>query len=236
MIRKAIQLGALSLVTAAVAGAQTARTWNPHVLGVAQVDTKGTIYGLGGLSASMSGLGLTPIVGVQVSDLNMNPTGGRQNVFGVKPYVGLGYALSGGELSGDVGYLWSNKTGNFPFTGTGGSVSKGTVLSGAWDYWGTGGPWGHQLLGSYNFGGKDFWGRAQVTKRYWQDGAAQRRFGVEVAALHGNGYSGYQPGVIWQMHNGKGFILVLGAGAEIYKKSSDNAGYFKIEAYAPIGR
>jgi hypothetical protein len=165
----------------------------------------------------------------------MNPSGGRQNVFGVKPYVGLGYGVTGGELSGTVGYMWANKTGNFPFTGTNGSVSKGTVVAGDWDYWGTGGPWGHQLLGSYNFGGDDFWGRAQVTKRYWQSGSAQRRIGVEVAALHGNGYSGYQPGVIWQMHNGKGFILGLGAGAELMK-NADNAGYFKIEALAPIGR
>ena len=91
------------------------------------------------------------------------------------------------------------------------------------------------MLGSYNFDSESFWGRGRVTRRIASAGQAQKRFGGEVAFLSGSGYSAWQPGAVFEMHNGRGGILGLGAGMKFFE-GGDNAVYFKIEGVVPVAR
>src|SRR3954464_8834168 len=95
----------LSLVSVKTAAAQ----WHETALGVGEYDTKQTVLLLGGLSASQSGLGIRPTIGVQGYWLGYDNGPGRTNVFTVKPYVGLENNYDGGQFGGNVGYSFANK-------------------------------------------------------------------------------------------------------------------------------
>ncbi|MEO5568889.1 MAG: hypothetical protein ABIR92_10375 [Gemmatimonadaceae bacterium] len=224
-------VGVFGLVVALAAPAQA--QWRTTAIGVAEVDTKETLLLLAGLSASPGGQGLHPIIGVQGYHLGAAATGGRSNAFVVKPYAGLGSGYNGGAVHGTLGYAFSNK--DIPVPTSTGDTGDGVVIAAGWDHWGTGSPWGHQVLGSYNFGSEGFWGRGRLTRKISSTGAAQRRFGGEVAYLTGTGYSGVQPGAIFEMHNGRGGILGLGAGMKFFE-NTENAVYFKVEGVLPIAR
>ena len=151
-----------------------------------------------------------------------------------KPYACLGNNYGSGTVYGTVGYAISNKDTPIATPSTN-DIGDGVVVAGGWDHWGSGGPWGHQVLGSYNFDSEAFWGRGRLTRRLSMTGAAQKRFGGEVAFLSGDGYSAVQPGVIYEMHNGRGSILGLGAGMKFFE-GAGNAVYFKIEGVLPVAR
>lgn len=225
-------LGVFGLVVALAAPAHA--QWRTTAIGVAEVDSKETLLLLAGLSASPGGQGIHPIIGVQGYHLGLDAIGGRTNVFVVKPYAGLGSGYNGGAVHGTLGYAFSNKDAPVPTTSTN-DIGDGIVIAAGWDHWGTGSPWGHQVLGSYNFDSEGFWGRGRVTRKISSTGAAQRRLGGEVAFLNGKGYSGVQPGAIFEMHNGRGGILGLGAGMKFFESVS-NAAYFKVEGVLPIAR
>lgn len=221
----------LALASAAPAAAQ----WHATAIGVAEYDTKETLLLLAGLSASPGGRGVSPIIGVQGYHLGLDGgTAGRTNVFVVKPYAGLSSNYGAGSVYGTLGYAFSNKDVPVPTTSTN-DIGDGVVIAGGWDHWGTGGPWGHQLLGSYNFDSEAFWGRGRVTRQIASSGQAQKRFGGEVAFLSGAGYSAWQPGAVFEMHNGRGGILGLGAGMKFFE-GGDNAVYFKVEGVLPVAR
>lgn len=233
MISKSKGLAAVAGLMVALAAPAQAQ-WHVTGIGVAEVDTKQTLLLLAGLSASPGGKGLYPIIGVQGYHLGLDGTGGRTNIFSIKPYAGLGSGYDGGTVYGTLGYSYSSKDVAVTSTSTN-DIGRGVVLAAGWDHWGTGTPWGHQVLGSYNFDSEAFWGRGRVTRRISADIPAQRRFGGEVAFLSGDGYRAWQPGAVFEMHNGKGGILGLGAGMK-FSQGGDNAGYFKIEGVLPIAR
>jgi hypothetical protein len=226
-----VAVAGLLMAIAAPAEAQ----WRATAIGVAEVDTDQTLLLLAGLSASPgTGKRIYPILGVQGYHLGLDGgTAGRTNVFVVKPYAGLGNNYGNGTFYGTVGYAISNKDAPVRTTSTN-DISDGVVVAAGWDHWGSGGPWGHQVLGSYNLDSEAFWGRGRVTRQISMSGTAQKRLGGEVAFLKGDGYSGVQPGVIYEMHNGRGSILGLGAGMKFFE--GDNAVYVKVEGVLPIAR
>jgi hypothetical protein len=225
---------AATVCIASAAHAQSA--WKATGLGVAEYDTDGAFFLLAGLSASPGGRGVSPIIGVQGSQVSFDNGPSRTNVFAVKPYVGLSNGYGSGSVYGTVGYAFSNRDqGTRIVSTTTNDVGTGVVVAAGWDHWGSGGPWGHQLLGSYNFDSENFWGRGRVTRRISASGPSQRRLGAEFAVSAGDGYHALQPGAILELHNGRGGILGLGAGAKL-PQGGDAAAYFKVEGVLPIGR
>jgi hypothetical protein len=216
--------------------AQAQSSWNATGIGVAEYDTDGAFFLLAGVSASPGGRGVSPILGVQGSQVSFDNGPSRTNVFAVKPYVGLTNRYGSGSVYGTVGYAFSNREeGTRVLSTVTNDVGTGVVVSGGWDHWGSGGPWGHQLLGSYNFDSENFWGRGRMTRRISASGPSQRRLGAELALSAGDNYTAWQPGAILELHNGRGGILGLGAGLKL-PDGGDNAVYFKIEGVLPIVR
>ena len=222
----------LVAVMASTASAQ----WHATAIGVAEVDTKETLLLLGGLSASPGGKGISPSIGLQAYHIGYDGGTSRTNVFTVKPYAGLANNYDGGSVHANLGYAFSNKSGISGLNVSGADAGEGVVLAGGWDQWGTGSPWGQQILGSYNFGSESFWGRGRLSKRITPSGASQRRLGGEVAYLNGKGYSAVQPGAVLEFHNGRGSILGVGAGMKFFGNSGGNAVYFKVEGVVPVAR
>jgi hypothetical protein len=223
----------LSVALAMPAEAQ----WRVTGLGVAEYATDGALFLLGGLSTSPGGRGISPILGVQGSNVNFDNGPSRTNVFAVKPYVGLSSNYGSGSVYGTVGYSFSNRDEGTRILSTStNDIGQGVVVAAGWDHWGSGTPWGHQLLGSYNFDSEGFWGRGRVTRRISPaSGPAQRRLGAELAISAADNYTAWQPGAILELHNGRGGILGLGAGLKL-PDGGDNAVYFKIEGILPIAR
>jgi len=234
MISKWNWVAAATMVAVLSAPAQA--QWRSTGIGVAEYDTDGALFLLAGLSASPGGRGVAPIVGVQGYHLSFDNGPSRTNVFAVKPYVGLSNNYGSGSVYGTVGYSFSNRDeGTRVLTTSTNDIGEGVVIAGGWDHWGNGTPWGHQLLASYNFDSENFWGRGRVTRRISASGQSQRRLGAELALSAGDNYTAWQPGAILELHNGRGGILGLGAGARI-PDEGDAAMYFKVEGVIPILR
>ena len=215
-----------------------AQKWSAGTYGVAEYDTKKTLLLLAGISGGPAGLGVKPRIGVQAYELGFdNGPGGRTNAFVVKPYVGLTNNYSGGAVSGSVGYAFSNRNekiaGGPAITSDNG---KGVVVSGGLDYWGTGGPAGYQVLGSYNFGSSSLWARGRATTRL---GQSSTHAGVELAffneSSNGTNFTAVQPGALLQFYSPTGSILGFGAGMKFFQGGT-NAVYFKVEGYAPLAK
>jgi len=229
-IRIAIATLGLSLLGASPAAAQ----WSVGSYGVGEIDTKQTLLLLAGLNANPSGMGVKPLLSLQGYSLWYKSGALRTNVLAVTPAAGLIDNYDGGSVYGTIGYQFSNSNvSGGPIVGT--TEGRGVELSGGWDSWGTGGPWGHQVLASYNFGGKSFWGRGRVTKRISQSGKASTRLGGEVAYLSGPGYHAVQPGVVWEWHSPSNQVLGLGAGAK-FMTPGGSAAYFRVEGFLPLAR
>ena len=226
-----------AVMAAAVLASPAHAQWRSTALGVAEYDTDGALFLLAGLSASPGGgRGVSPILGVQGYHLSFDNGLSRTNVVAVKPYVGLSSNYGSGSVYGTLGYSFSNRDdGTRVLTTSTNDIGEGVVIAGGWDHWGSGTPWGHQVLGSYNFDSENFWGRGRVTRRISAAGQSQRRLGAEVALSAGDNYTAWQPGAILEFHNGRGGILGLGAGAKL-PDGGDAAMYFKIEGVLPISR
>src|SRR5688572_22533001 len=100
------------------AAVPAAGQWRATAIGVAEVDTESTLLLLAGLSASPTGMKVSPIIGVQAYHLGFDGGTARTNVFTVKPYVGLSNGYSAGSVYGTVGYAFSNRDGFIPSTAT----------------------------------------------------------------------------------------------------------------------
>lgn len=238
-LRRAALLG--SFVCSLVAFARPAAAqWNVTGIGVAEYDTEETLLLLAGVSANPGGEGWSPLIGVQTYYLTYKLPTDDANVFAVRPYAGLQNNFPGGALSFTAGYAFVSGDGDGGIQGPlGTSVvdnQDGVVLSTALDYWGTGGPLGYQLLGSYNFGGESFWGRGRVTSRISQlASGGQVRVGGEVAYASAGDFSMTQPGLVAEWHTGTGVILGFGVGRKIIK-DADDATFFRVETVLPLSR
>jgi hypothetical protein len=216
--------------------ASAAAQWPMAAIGVVEYDTKETFLLLGGVSASPGGSGMRPLIGVQAYFLSFDAGTSNTSVTTVKPYVGLRNNYSAGSAHLAVGYAFSSKDLGGPVSASVSDQGEGTVVSGGLDHWGTGGPWGFQVLGAYNFGTEALWTRGRATTRLGQSvGGKQKRFGGEVAFLNGSGYQAVQPGAILEFHSGNGHILGLGAGMKFFD-GGGNAVYFKAEGRLPLVR
>lgn len=208
--------------------------WTVGSYGVAELDTRQTLLLLAGVTASPKGTGVRPMLALQAFHLGFDAGDSRTSSFSVTPAVGLNNAYNGGATYATIGYAFMNND----FSGgavTGAATGEGAVLAGGWDYWGTGGPLGYQVLASYNFGGESFWGRGRVTTRVSQNGASSTRLGGEVAYLSGPGYDAWQPGGVFEWRMPSGQVIGLGAGAKIVGSGS-NAAYFRVEGFLPLAR
>lgn len=238
MNRKHTWLGLLAAAVAfaALAPRTAGAQWSATAIGVAEYDTDELLLLLAGVSASPEGRGWKPRVGVQGYHLSYDSQGGRTNVVTFRPYVGIGNSYDGGSVNLNVGYAFSNKDKPFVSPAVSADNSDGVVLSGGWEYWGTGGPLGYQALASYNFESQSIWTRGRATTRLQRrDGGGQTRLGAEVAYLNGDRYEIVQPGAVLLFHGSSGRILGVGAGMKFYDGGGD-AVYFKLEGVLPIGR
>jgi hypothetical protein len=230
MIRATVAALALAFVQATTASAQ----WSAGAFGVAEVDTDETLLLLAGISATPGGLGWAPILGIQGYHLSFDAGSSRTNVFTYKPYAGLRYGVSGGAVSATLGYSISNSDAVRPAGAIVSESGDGLVLSGGYDFWGTGGPWAYQALGSYGFESESFWARARATRMLSTSSSGTgMRAGAELAYLNGRGYGAYQPGALLQWQLASGRSIGIGAGAKFYE-GGGNAAYFKLEGYLPV--
>lgn len=230
-----LRLVVAATLFAAIAPNTAAAQWAATSIGVAEVDTDNTLLLLAGVSAGPGGRGWRPRIGIQGYFLTFDGVTDRVNVTTVRPYVGVRNLIEGGSFGVNVGYAFSNRdlAGGRALVEDRGD---GVVLSGGWDHWGTGGPYGFQALGAYNFGSSSLWTRGRATKQLSERAnGGQTRLGGEVAFLNGEGYSAWQPGAIMEFHDGSGRILGLGAGMKFFE-GGENAVYFKVEGLLPLGR
>jgi hypothetical protein len=232
---------ALGLFTIMAPARDAEAQWGANFVGAAEYDTDNTMLALAGISAGPRGLGWAPRIGVQGYFLRFDATDTRSvNVTAIRPYVGMRNAFNGGSAGINVGYAFVNR--DVSISG-GGLVpafvedhGDGVVLSGGWDYWGTGQSFGYQLLGSYNFGSDALWTRARGTVPLRTAATSQTRIGGEVAFLSGNEYSAWQPGVVLEFNNRSGRVFGLGAGVKLFEGDDDPPIYFKAEVSAPLFR
>lgn len=227
-----ILLGAAVAVTPRLAEAQ----WSSNLIGVAEYDTENALLLLAGFSTGPGGQGWKPRLGVQGYYLRYEVGSSDVDVTTVRPYVGMRNSFTGGSASVNVGYAFTNRDG----TDVAGRAivsdrGEGVVLSGGWDYWGTGQSFGYQLLGSYNFGADALWTRARGTVPMSTSQSMQTRIGAEVAFLSGDGYTAFQPGAVLEFNNRGGRVFGLGAGMK-YFEGGEDAVYFKAEFSLPLGR
>jgi len=223
----------LTIAISALPFATASAQWTMGSFGVAEYDTKQTLLLLAGVSASPKGE-WEPTVGLQAYHLSFESGSARTNVFAVRPGVGVVHNYNGGDMSATIGYQFTTNN-NTAGPVTAGERGQGVDASFGWDEWGTGGPLGYQVLGSYNFGSKSFWGRGRLTTRVSENGASSTRVGAEVAYLSGTGYSAVQPGAVVEFHMPAGQILGLGAGMK-FANTGGNAVYFRVEGFLPLLR
>lgn len=227
----ALALGAALVAAPRAADAQ----WSSTMIGVAEYDTENTLLLLAGLSAGPGGMGWAPRIGVQGYYLRYDAGAGDVNVTTIRPYVGMRNSFTGGSASINVGYAFANRDGDAAGPAIVSDRGEGVVLSGGWDYWGTGNSFGYQLLGAYNFGSDAIWTRARGTVPMQIRDNGQTRVGAEVAFLSGDGYYAFQPGAVLEFNNRGGRVFGLGAGMKFFK-GGDNAVYFKGEFSVPLSR
>jgi hypothetical protein len=235
MISKNISIAlALGVALAAAPRAVEAQI-SSTLIGVAEYDTDGTLLLLSGISAGPGGLGWKPRVGVQGYFLRYDVPAGDVDVTAIRPWVGMRNSFTGGSASINVGYAFTNRDRDFVTPAIIEDGGEGVVLSGGWDYWGTGNSFGYQLLGSYNFGSEALWTRARGTVPMQIRDNGQTRIGAEVAYLSGDNYYAFQPGAVLEFNNRGGRMFGLGAGMKFFK-GGENAVYFKGEFTLPLSR
>jgi hypothetical protein len=226
-----------AVLSAMVIAVPAQAQWHATAIGVAEYDTEAALFLLGGISASPGGRGIKPLIGVQAYHLGFDNGPSRTTVFTVKPYAGLANNYGAGNLYGTLGYAFSNRDQSGAIrTTSSNDIGEGIVVAGGWDHWGTGGPWGHQILASYNFDSENLWTRGRMTRRISMNGQAQRRLGGEVAFQVGDGYTAWQPGAVFEIHNPGGSILGLGVGVKLINGANVTPVYFKIEGVLPVVR
>lgn len=231
------------LVAAAPAAAAAQET---TVFGVGATEGDGTHLGLVGASLRPDGLGLKPVVGLQLYGLRYDAgeslLGEEQNgtVFAVTPSVGLEYRLPGGSVGARVGYSFqqrdseTDEDADLPFIqGEGGR--SGVTTSVQANYW-AGAP-ELQGIASYNWESEYVWSQAQALvpvaqmsrggnvalggEVIWQ---GQTESGLESRA------SSLQVGPVVRFSNGRNFLVSLGSGYKNNNGDRDDTYYARITA------
>jgi hypothetical protein len=234
---KYISAPLFALLLTGAAAVPAAAQWTVTGVGVAEYDTNETWLLLAGVSASpWGGPGIAPVFGVQAYRLSYLAATGRTYVTSIRPSAGLRYNFGTGSAQARIGYAFTSRDAPPPVTGTVVDRRDGVVLSGQVDYWGAGGPFGAQWLGSYNFGSSTLWTRGRLSTRIATTTAGQVRLGGEVAFLNDSDadFTMWQPGVVLEWHTG-GTILAAGVGRK-FSDPGDDATYVKAEVVVPLFR
>lgn len=224
------------LLAATPAAAQEAT-----VLGVGTTDGDGTHLGLVGGSIRPVGLGLKPVVGLQMYSLRYdagNDESGK--IFAVTPSVGLQYRLPGGSVEGRVGYSFQQRDegtdidADLPFIqGEGGRNGMTTSLQA--NYWASAPTL--QGIASYNWRSEYLWSQAQALVPVAQ---LERRGDIAVGGemnWQGQLASGlddrarvFQVGPVVRFSNGRNFQVSLGGGYKNNNAGREDTYYARITA------
>lgn len=131
------------------------------VFATASADGDGTSIALVGAAVRPDGLGLKPVLGVQLSRLQYDSGDADMSRWGVTPSAGLNYLMPRGAIEGRVGYSFQEDgVEPAPFLeGEGGESGIVSALQG--NYWGRGPEL--QGIASYNWGADYLWSQAQAT-------------------------------------------------------------------------
>lgn len=221
------------------APAPAAAQWSGSGVGVVEYDTNETLLLLAGVSFGPGGMGWSPVVGLQMQYLTFDRgLTDNASIWSVRPSAGIRNGFDGGAVQVRAGYAFVSDDAErgFPSATILEDTGEGFVLSGAADYWGTGGPIGAQALASYNFGSESLWTRGRVTTRVASlNSGGQIRVGGEAAWMNSGDYSALQPGGVLEWHNGGGLIVGLGVGMKLIEDGDDPV-YFRGEIVLPIMR
>jgi hypothetical protein len=229
----------LGLAAALVWGTTPAHgQWHVTTHGALEWDTNETMLVLAGVTAGPGGLGWSPVVSLQGHHLRFDTGTGTASIWSIRPAVGMSNAFPGGVAQLLVGYAFQSRDGAPPvgIIVPTPDTDDGVVLTGLLDWWGTGGPVGGQVLGSYHLGAETLWTRGRLTTRVLQPAAGgEVRIGGEVAYLNAPEITAIQPGGVLSWQSPAGLTLLAGAGVKLID-GADNPAYFKIEFVLPLQR
>lgn len=139
---------------------------------------KSSVYFIGA-TASPSGLGWKPYVGLSADNLHFDAGSASITRNAVVPRVGLINVAADHSLSFGLGYSFSDASSNRPLFVPAES-GDGVVGTFGYNYWDNGNST-RQLLGSYNFGTSFLWSRGQLLRTLRTGSPLQ--VGGEVALL-----------------------------------------------------
>jgi hypothetical protein len=184
------------------------------VFGTGASDGDGTNIQLVGVSLRPEGLGLKPVVGLQVYRLGYDLVPeGSATVYAVTPSAGLQYRGTGGAVEGRVGYNFQDRSEDSPFIEGegGGSGLTTTLLASSWAS-------RPELQGvaSYSWNSDFLWtqGQATIPVANLNPGSV----GVGAEAIYQTetrsdlDYHALQLGPVLRYNNGRNLIIQLGAG------------------------
>jgi hypothetical protein len=209
---------AASLVLAGRATAQELT-----VFGTGASDGDGTNIQLLGVSARPEGLGLKPVIGLQVYRLGYDVApDGDATVWAITPSAGLQYRGTGGAVEGRVGYNFQDSEVNAPFIEGegGGSGVTTTLLASSWAT-------RPELQGvaSYSWNSDFLWTQGQATLPVVSLNPGNLGVGAEAIyqtdASSGADYHALELGPVLRYNNGRNLILQLGAGWKSSNVSDD---------------
>ncbi|HEX8392994.1 MAG TPA: hypothetical protein VF665_11600 [Longimicrobium sp.] len=233
MMGRAMRVLAALAVIAATARGAAAQEVTAFVTG--SVDGHDSNIALVGASARPAGLGLKPVVALQVYRLNYEAGDENVGVWSVTPSVGAAYRTSGGQVEGRVGYNFqsgeddSDDDVDLPFgesVGEGGGRS-GVVTSVQAQSWAARPEL--QGIASYNWRSEYIWSQAQAVLPVVQlNSGGNIGVGGEVVYQGqttspdiGERYSAVQVGPLVRWSTGRESSVLVGGG---YKDSSTRGG------------
>jgi hypothetical protein len=189
----------------------------------ASLDGNDTNIGLIGASVRAAGLGLRPVVALQVYRLQYDAGGtqGDVTVLSVGPSAGLSYRMSGGSVEGRVGYNFQSEDDeDVPFQEGEGGGGGGVTTSVQAISWASRPEL--QGIASYNWGSEYLWSTAQALVPVRELNPGGIAVGAE-AVWQGNvgaedaDYQSWQAGPVLRWSTGRESSVTVGAG---YKDSN----------------
>lgn len=211
------------------------------VYGVGATEGDGTHLGLVGGSLRPEGLGLKPVVGLQLYGLRYDAGNDESGtVFAVTPSAGLQYRLAGGSVEGRVGYSFQQRDEDTPedadlpfIQGEGGRSGVTTTVQA--NYWASAPEL--QGIASYNWASEYVWSQAQALVPVVQlESGGNLALGGEViwqGEMDGDQDTrsrAVQVGPVVRFSNGRNFLVSLGGGYKDNNNDRDDTYYARITA------
>lgn len=222
-----------ALLVVAVALPRLAAAQDLTAYATASLDGNETSIGLIGASVRAAGLGLRPVVALQVYRLQYDAGGtqGDVSVLSVGPSAGLSYRMPGGAVEGRVGYNFQSKDDEEVLFQEGEGGGSGVTTSVQALSWASRPEL--QGIASYNWGSEYLWSTAQALVPIRELNPGGIAVGGEVVwqgnvGAEDKDYQSWQAGPVLRWSTGRESSVTVGAG---YKDSSTRDGTW----YARIG-